>query len=259
MLLVFFLISVKIFKSAYRWRSSFSNEFLESMRFKKAPINFENQSIFVNNCSLTKNSACAKKNKFAPIIVMLRTNRKKRLLNLLTEGLSTYGFTVVNLNFKIKPHTNCDVSDQTIKDETTHAISAILNYFKQNNLIQNSNFFLILNLKSFISYNAVLSDSKNVGMVIINPILNSINLKNLSELIDNIKEKKISKSHICIIFSEKSSLNLNNNNLKVYLKEFQALLCDKVKLLTLRKARNSYKYYETILLGLIIECLEKCY
>lgn len=200
---------------------------------------------------------CIKNNRSVPIVVILRTNRKNKLLNVLTEGLSSYGFTVINLNFKIKQYHNRDVLDKSVRDETKYVISTVLNYFKQNNLIQFSNFFLILYLKSSISYSSILSDLQNMGIVIINPILNSINLRNFSELIDKNNNNDVSKSQVCVVFSGKSDLNFNNKNLKEYLKEFQQILKDKVKLITLRKARKSYKYYETILLGLIVEEIEK--
>ena len=89
-------------------------------------------------------------------------------------------------------------------------------------------------------------------MVLVNPKLNTVNIKNFSEILSC----KDLKSQLFVIFSKKSNIILNNKNLKIFLEEFPKQNINNLRLLTLEKAKNSFKYYETILLGIIIDLIE---
>ena len=101
-LLVLLLISVKIFKEAYRWRFSLSNEFLTRTTAKSLSFNLDRPSIYIKKWNLTKSKVIQEEISSKPSIFIIRTNRKQMLLKILTEGLSTYGFNVVNIWLKIK-------------------------------------------------------------------------------------------------------------------------------------------------------------
>ena len=239
---------MKIFKNTHRWRLSLSNEALERIYYKKVPIEVKNQYIITNKLSLTRNTSFNENNSM-PTIIIIRTNYKKKLLHVLTEGLSSYGFNIINLKFKIKPFPDYY---ESIKEETKHLMSKILIFFKQNGLIPNSNFVLLNYSKSVFSYSSILSNSKNIGFILINPILNTFNIKNFSEIIN----RSETNPEFFIVFSKKSNLIMNNKNLKRFLEEFPKRNKDNPRLLTLEKVRKSFKYYETILLGIIIDLIE---
>ena len=61
-LLIVFLVSVKIFKERFRWRSTLSNIALEHFIFDKQSLELTDQNIIVKNISITVNSVLKSKN-----------------------------------------------------------------------------------------------------------------------------------------------------------------------------------------------------
>ena len=65
------------------------------------------------------------------------------------------------------------------------------------------------------------------------------------------------ESPINVIFSKNLSLFISNKNLKTFLKVFNNVNSEVFRLIVVEKARKSFKYYETILLGIIIYLIDK--
>jgi hypothetical protein len=63
-------------------------------------------------------------------------------------------------------------------------------------------------------------------------------------------------SSLYVIFNKKSIFNLTNKNYKNFLREFNESKNDFLNIITLEKARSSFKYYETILLGILVNIIE---
>ncbi len=251
-LLFLLLISVKIFKTTHRWRLSFSNEALEYHSFPKANENEKNQFINTKHCYLTKNNSIRKQNSNLPLILILRTNFKRKFIHILTEGLSSYGFNVINIKVKIKGNLNHNLLDKIIFEELSSLISKIVKYFQNKKLVTQSNYILLNYSKSSFSYRIFLTDSKNLGMILLNPKLNIFNIKNYQNIFDSSNHN----NQLYTIFSRKSIFIFKNKNLKHFLKEFKKYKTDKIKIITLEKANRSFKYYETLLLGMIIGLIE---
>lgn len=251
-LLFLLLFGVKVFKATHRWRSFFSNEALERLYFPTAHKKIKNPFVFTKKWSFTRNSYLNKEFSMVPSILILRTKYKRKFLRILTEGLSSYGYNVINIKIKIKPDTNLNILNKKVMDEVKSFTSIVLDYFKQNGLITNSNYFLLNYSTSSIPYRAILSDSKNVGMILINPKLNTQNINNFRDIIKEFQQN----TQLYTIFSKKSIFIIKNKNLKRFLKEIYPQKKINLKLLTLGKAKNSFKYYETIVLGMIIEILD---
>ena len=87
-LLIVFLVSVKIFKERFRWRSTLSNIALEQFIFDKQSLELTNQNIIVKNISITVNNVLKSKNMLKPSIVIFRSTKNKRLVKVLTEALA---------------------------------------------------------------------------------------------------------------------------------------------------------------------------
>jgi len=201
---------------------------------------------------LIRNRNYIRENKSKPILIVLRTNQRKKLLNILAEGLSSYGINVISIKLKIKPCPNCDILDKTVEDELKYTISTILNYFDQNDLIANSNYFALNYSKSNISYNSIVSDSKNLGIILINPILSEINKRNFKKILDLTGLK----TSFNIIFSKKTNYLFANKNLALFFRDLYNEKTDIFNLWIRKKAKKSFKYYETILLSIIIDIIE---
>ncbi|MFX0106541.1 MAG: hypothetical protein ACFE75_13785 [Candidatus Hodarchaeota archaeon] len=251
-LLFLLLIGVRIFKSTHRWRVAFSNEALEYYTFPDAHKTVGNHFFHSKKWSFVRDSSLKEKCSKKPLILVLRTNYKRRLLRILSEGLASNGFNIITVSIKFKNYPDSNILEKGLTDELTSLISSIINHFKETDLIKNLNYILLNHSKSFFPYKAIMTDSKNKGMILINPKINNKNLINFHNVIDN----KLSNNPLYTIFSRKSRFILTNKNLKSLLNEFPSKLLTGLKIITLHKARNTFKYYETVVLGIIIDIVE---
>ncbi len=251
-LLILLLLGVKLYKLTHRWRFSFSNEALEFISYRKPPLEINNQSISTSKWTLTRNISLREEINKKPLIIILRTNYKKRLLYILTEGLSSYGFNVINLRLKIRLDKNNNLFDKALLDNISHLISTVIDFFKEIDSEFNLNYLLLNYSKSSLSYTSILTDPKNCGMILINPKLNNKNIKNYNDIF---KSSPLN-SQLYTIFSKRSIFILNNKNLKRLLSLYNHQKEKKLNIITIKKAKYSFNYYETILLGMIIRLIE---
>ncbi len=251
-LLILLLLGVKLYKLTHRWRFSFSNEALEFISYRKPPLEINNQSISTSKWTLTRNISLREEINKKPLIIILRTNYKKRLLYILTEGLSSYGFNVINLRLKIRLDKNNNLFDKALLDNIRHLISTVIDFFKEIDSEFNLNYLLLNYSKSSLSYTSILTDPKNCGMILINPKLNNKNIKNYNDIF---KSSPLN-SQLYTIFSKRSIFILNNKNLMRLLSLYNHQKEKKLNIITIKKAKYSFNYYETILLGMIISLIE---
>lgn len=251
-LLFLLLLGVRIFKSTHRWRLSFSNEALEYYPFPKPYDIGRIHYIKTKHCSLTRNSSQHKQYDKCPLILILRTKFKRHLTKIITEGLSSYGFNVINLKLNIKLDSRSNTLDRTINDEVKSQISLILDYFEHEELIANSKCILLNFSKPFFPNTEILTDPERIGLLLINPRMNKYNVGSLKEIFHTLPQY----TQFFYIFSKRSFLILKNYDLKRFIREFDENFTNKAELITLEKSTKSFKYYETILLGIIIDILE---
>ncbi len=251
-LLLLLLLGVKIFKSTHRWRLSFSNVALEYYSFPKPYDLGKSHYIKTKHCSLTRNSSLHKQFDECPLILILRTSFKKHLTKIITEGLNSYGFNVINLKLNIKLDSSSNMLNKTINDEIKSLISLLLDYFKHKGFIGNSKYILVNLSKPFVPNTEILTDPEKIGFILINPRMNKYNIGRLKETFHTLPQY----TQLFYIFSKRSFFILKNNDLKHFTKEFDENITNKAKLITLKKSTKSFKYYETILLGIIIDILE---
>ncbi len=251
-LLFLLLVSVRIFKSTHRWRSSFSNKALEYFIFPQTSEGVNRQFILTKKWRLIRNTSLKERNSTLPVIFILRTNYKRKLLKILTEGLSSYGFNVINVRIKTIHYPTSKILETVVINEFTSFISSVIDAFKKKELIENPNYLLLNHSRSNFPYKAVLSDVKNIGMILINPRVTLENVKNFNHGIDNSHQN----NQLFTIFSKKSIFILNNKNQKRFLNELHSINKSSLNFSSLNKAKKSFKYYETILLGMIINVVE---
>ncbi len=246
------LLGVKIFKSTHRWRLSFTNEALEYYSFPKPYDLGRNHYIKTKHCSLTRNSSLHRQFDECPLILILRTSFKRHLTKIITEGLNSYGFNVINLKLKINLDSSSNMLNKTINNEVKSLISLILAYFRHEGLLTNSKYILLNLSKPFVPDTEILSDPEKIGLLLINPRMNKSNIGSLKETFHIVPQY----TQLFYIFSKRSFFILKNNDLKHFGKEFDEKTTNKAKLITIEKSTKSFKYYETILLGIIIDILE---
>ncbi|MFX0029347.1 MAG: hypothetical protein ACFE8B_09065 [Candidatus Hermodarchaeota archaeon] len=247
-LLFLLLLAVKIFKSTHRWRLSFSNEALESHSFPKPFGNSESNNIKVKHCNLVRNSSLCKQYENYPLVLIIRKKFKKHLAKILTEGLSSYGFNIINLKLQIK----FDLSLNNAYDVIKFLLSRIIDNFKNQDLIRNSD-YIVLNLSRSVNPNREgVSDPNEIGYIAVNPRINKYNIGSLKEIFLN----QLQYPQLFYIFSKRNFFILKNNDLKYVNNEIGGNIINMANLITLEKASRGFKYYETILLGIIIDIIE---
>lgn len=250
-LLLLLLISVRIFKSTHRWRSSFSNEAIERMPLPDVIESGKKQTFFIKQCVLTRKSFSGEEKNKKPLLFILRTNYRRKLLTILTEGLCSYGFDVITLRIKMERHFSRNNFEKCISNDVKSSIFSIIEIYRKITQSEDYKYVLLHHSKSQIPYK-IFGGEKNIGMILINPKVNERNVRSLYEFYIN----SLKKFYLFTIFSRNSILLFKNKNVNRLLKEFHSTKFDKKKIIILDKSKNSFKYYETIILGMIIDIVE---
>ena len=252
-LLVLLLISVKIFKEAYRWRFSLSNEFLTRTTAKALSFNLDRPSIYIKKWNLTKSKVIQEEISSKPSIFIIRTQRKQMLLKILTEGLSTYGFNVVNIWLKIKADKGKNKTIRDIEREIQQIILSFLSILNQDLHLLSQRYVVVNFDKKIIPYNFITKDSNSVKLILINLRLNLANLK----VIQTLETISNPQFQLFIIFSERlNPFFKNRNSNKKILNDKSLKNSNKFKYHTIQKAKSTFKYYETVLLSIIIKNID---
>ncbi len=244
-LLILTLIIVKIFKEMYRFRFAISNESLECISFNAV---FNTHDVVVKDWYLVKNQIFESINNTRPLIVIIRTTIKKQLNRVLTEGLGSYGFNVLYINLKFRK----DLFDKISNEEIRRVITEIISLCVNKELLINSNYILTNSYESNLYYSSILSDDHYKGMILVNPKFKKSSVRYFISILNKENLKPLTHA----IFSRNSKLNLKNKNYKIVLREFNEENNSNLKILSLEKVKNSFKNYETILLGTVLKILE---
>ena len=125
-LLLILLFSVKIFKEISRWRFSLSNESLIRIKLKNSEIGADTSSVIIKDCSIVKKKNDVDENS-SGVVVFLNTRKFiNKPIWILTEGLGSYGFTIIRINLKIKSGIFIDDSTRNKEIPIRKIISRIL-------------------------------------------------------------------------------------------------------------------------------------
>ena len=252
-LLVLLLIGVKIFKEAYRWRFSLSNEFLTRTTAKTLSFNLDRPSIYIKKWNLTKSKVIQEEISSKPSIFIIRTHRKQMLLKILTEGLSTYGFNVVNIWLNIKADKGKSKKIRDIEREIQQIIPSFLSIYNQNLHLLSQRYVVVNFDKKIIPYNIITKNSNSVKLILINPLLNLTNLK-IMQTLETISNPQF---QLFIIFSERlNPFFKNRNSNKKILSDKTLKNSNKFKYHTIQKTKSTFKHYETVLLSIIIKNID---
>lgn len=251
-LLLLALVLVKIFKETFRYRSSLSNEALECIKSEKSGTNFSKYVYIDKNWSLIINKAKNNRNRTKPLIVLIRANKRKKLIHVLSEGLGSCGYNVLNLKIQSRFFSHYYTLNKSIIEEISDFLTQLIKFYKYEEFTLNPNYFLINYHKANLSDISAISDKNNQGIILINPKLIQARNGNLHKILNNIDLN----SSLYVIFNKKSFFPLSNTNYKKFLSEFNESKNNFLKIITLEKARSSFKYYETILLGILVNIIE---
>ena len=241
---------MKVFKRTHRWRYSFSNQALKHFNFFKTQDEFKNQLVLIKKWSFTINSSLNERNN--TLVILIRNDRRRKFMKILTEGLCSYGFSVINLKAKIKNISKKAEIKNIFINEWNFIISTTMDFCKISKTTLKPNYFVVNLSKSLTSFQAILLDDKIKGVILINPILNKQTSKNYNSALEQIS----SKLQVYNIFSKYSISLLKNYSLLRFLKKIYPRYKDILKYSAILKAKKSFKNYETIVLSILIDTIE---
>ncbi len=250
-LLILLLICVKVLKEIYRWRFFFSE--VSTIRKVDNLVDINNQfsSISIKMCSLTTSSVFQQENLIKPTIVLIKKYRKLMLLKALTEAFCTSGYNVITLRLKIS---NKNLTERLISDiekELQQTFPSIIMFYNQDVNLLSQSYNVIDFTKKVLPLNLLLKDYHCNNIILVNPRLNSYNLKvYLTLLTDSNKNSKL-----ITIYSEKLNPFFKNKKVKKILHNKETFKYTKYTII--QKTKSTFKYYETILLSTIIKYLEE--
>ncbi|MFX1274000.1 MAG: hypothetical protein ACFFBP_02145 [Promethearchaeota archaeon] len=249
-ILLIILFGVKVFIKKTRWRNSFSHIELLKKKIKDHNLSRIGEFYSIRRINLVSNLKLSKHEPIENTIITFLKNEGKKIHKLLIRGLSSYGFDVVNVNIDFKNKIN-GLEEIYHKEALANLIielKAILQKYKLNL----NSYTLILDSKAMFLKYSMLSSINNKALILINPKINKFLIRKLSNILSdtNLKQK------LLIIFSKKSFFFLNNINLKKFLKLYPDYEKRDLNIKIIEKSRKLFKYYETFLLGMVIDFLE---
>ena len=250
-LLILLLIGVKVLKEVYRWRFFYSNPSTIRRVDNLVDINKQFSSISIKKCTLTKSSVFQQEDLIKPTIIIIRRNRKLMLLKALTEAFCAFGYDVLNVQLKILTKNGTELMTSDIEKELRQTFSVIIMFYNQDTHLVSQNYNVIDFSKEVMPLNLLLKDSHCKNIILINPCLNSYNLETLLTLLND--SKIFSK--IITVFSEKLNPFFKNKNVKKILLSNETFKNSKHTII--QKAKSTFRYYETLLLSVIIRYIEK--
>ena len=250
-LLILLLICVKIFKEIYRWRFFFSN--VSTIREVDNLLDINNQfsSISIKKCNLTTSSVFQQEDLIKPTIILIKRYRKLMLLKALTEAFCTSGYNVISLRLKISNKKSTERLISDIEKELQQTFPTIIMFYNQDLNLLSQNYKVIDFTKKVLPLNLLLKDYHCSNIILINPRLNSYNLKVYLTLLTDSN----TKSKLVTILSEKLNPFFKNKKVKKILHNKEIFKYTKYTII--KKTKSTFKYYETLLLSVIIGYIEK--
>jgi hypothetical protein len=242
-LLLIFLICVKIYKLLTRWRYTFVNEDIYLSSY--SPIEKEYESN-IKTCHWNYAINNKLMNKSDPTIIILRTKKRINLLRVITEGLSSYGLTVINIFFSINKKSSLEPNINNINYEIKSIISSIMEIISGS--LNNNKYILLSYYDKNIDPIYITYEKNYHGHIIINP------KSNIEEKQENLTRKIGINSvrNIYYIFSEYSTLKFKN---KIAKKSYGTQTS--TNSIIVSNASRNFKYFETILFGIILTLINK--
>ncbi|MFX0047412.1 MAG: hypothetical protein ACFE8G_04505 [Candidatus Hermodarchaeota archaeon] len=249
-LLILFLISAKVLKELYRWRFFYSNSSTVRRFDNLSEINAQFSTIFIKKCTLTKVNFYQQEEIGKPTIIIIRSFRKLMLLKALTEALCFFGYQVLNIRLKTVNRSGKLEMASLIEKELRYAFPIIFRTYNQEVHVLNQVYNVINYNKRLLPLNILFENSDCRNLILINPRLKSYNLEVMLTLLNDSNKYP----QLFTIFSEKLNLFLKNTKIKKILLTNEPFKNSKYTIIP--KARSTFKYYETVLLSLIMRYIE---
>ena len=249
-ILILLLIGVKVLKEIYRWRFFFSN--ISTIRKVDNLLDINNQisSISIKKSNLTTSSVFQQGDLIKPTIVLIKRYRKLMLLKTLTEAFCTSGYNVINLRLKISNKNMTERLISNTEKEFQQIFPTVIKFYNQDVNSISQNYIVIDFTKKVLPLNLLLRDTYCQNIILINLRLKSYNLEGYLDLLSDSNKN----SKLITIFSEKLNPFFKNKKVKkiLHLKETFKY----TKYTIIQKTTSTFKYYETLLLSVIIRYIE---
>lgn len=250
-LLILLLIGVKVLKEVYRWRFFFSTASTIRRVDRLPDINTQFSTISIKKCSLIKSNISQQEVLTKPTIIIIRKYRKLMLLKALTEAFCSFGYSIIDVQIRTSTNSGTNGMVSEVEEELHQTFPAIVKFYNQDIDKVNQIYNVIDFNKRLLPYNLLLKNSDCKSLILINPRLKSYNMEVILTLLNDSNKYP----QLITIFSEKLNPVFKNKKLKKILLDDETY--KNIKHTIIQKAKSTFKYYETVLLGIIIRYIEK--
>jgi len=242
---------VKVLKEVYRWRFFFSIASTIRRVDRLPDINAQFSTISIKKCILIKSSISQQDILTKPTIIIIRKYRKLMFLKALTEAFCSFGYNIIHLKIRTKNNSGTNGTVSEVEEELQQIFPAIVKFYNQD-IDKVNHFYIVIDFnKRLLPYNLLLKNNDCKNLILINPRLNSYNLDVISTLLNNSNKYP----QLITIFSEKLNPFFKNKKLKNIFLDDETF--KNTKYTIIQKAKSTFKYYETVLLGIIMRYIEK--
>jgi hypothetical protein len=242
---------VKGLKEVYRWRFFFSIASTIRRVDRLPDINAQFSTISIKKSTLIKSSIYQQDVLTKPTIIIIRKYRKLMLIKALSEAFCSIGYNIIQLPIRTTNNSGTNGTVSEVEEELHQILHAVVKFYNQDIDKVNQYYTVIDFNKRILPYNLLLKNKDCKSLILINPRLNSSNLEVILTLLNNSSKYP----QLITIFSEKLNPFFKNKKLKRILLDDETF--KNTKYTIIQKAKSTFKYYETVLLGIIMRYIEK--
>jgi hypothetical protein len=251
-LLLVLLISVKLYKHFSRWRGFISHRAIETknlteLKSKVPSLSRFSSIIFAKN---TNRKGSINDQSESSFFIIIGDYWFQKLQKIFIEALCTYGHQVISLT--LFPRFIYTQKSKSAQSSLKKALSTLISYLNQNEYMNCEKYYFIDTTATEVYFKSLFSDPTVLALISINP---KITKSSLSKLPKILSERTHNKWYC--IFSRYSYLRFKNKYQKRLETHLPDGIPDKVKIVSVKNARYSFRNYETILFGEIIHIVEQ--
>jgi hypothetical protein len=251
-LLLILLISVKLYKHFSRWRGYISHSTIETKNLTKLKSKLPSLRRFSTIIFAKKKNwkDFLKAQSESSLYIIIGDYWFQKLQKIFIESLCTYGQQVISLT--LFPRFIYKLKRKTAKLSLKETLSTLISYLNQKGYMNCKKYSFIDTTGTELYFKSLFCDPTVFALISINPKITKSSLSILHKILS----KRIHNKWYCI-FSHYSYLFLKNRYQRRLETHLPDGIPDKVKIVSIKNARYSFRNYETILLGEIIHIVKE--
>ncbi|TFF85433.1 MAG: hypothetical protein EU517_01630 [Promethearchaeota archaeon] len=246
LILILILCSVKIYKHKNRWRALLTHNSITKINLNPKELELKDEKSYVRELNLIYNPLFCERRHQMPILLILSSKSIHNLTKAMSEGLSSYGFTIIHMLIK-RRWIYFKNETQLLSSKGLNILDLVFNYIKDQYPKLNRH-FLVIDFNSCVSPKKLTMCTFNLNrFIFINPSTKKLPL-------DWVKSSP--EFYLNLIFAKKSYLGFKNRKIAKFMKSSSRSNLSHMKIDVFERANTYFKNNETILLAKLITIIQ---